>query len=265
MPHINLKKNNFFLFSIILILLLKQFPTSSFLIEIKVNKEGFHQILSDEYELSRNELKISGTSSSLTTKYYNFPSTNTILKLERIKTFSDFSYMFNNLKNITYIKIKDISGKPINLSNMLSNCINLETFILESTDKKEHNIGNMENMFYNCYSLTSFSFDNFNLSNYKCEKKYSYYYEYYYFDCEYYYYISMSHMFYNCTKLQTIVVNSNKVQYISDTSYMFYNCTSLASINLANFILQNGLDLSYMFYNCYSLTSIKFKDSDKLL
>ena len=262
MPHINLKKNNFFLFSIILILLLKQFPTSSFLIEIKVNKEGFHQILSDEYELSRNELKISGTSSSLTTKYYNFPSTNTILKLERIKTFSDFSYMFNNLKNITYIKIKDISGKPINLSNMLSNCINLETFILESTDKKEHNIGNMENMFYNCYSLTSFSFDNFNLSNYKCEKKYSYYYEYYYFDCEYYYYISMSHMFYNCTKLQTIVVNSNKVQYISDTSYMFYNCTSLASINLANFILQNGLDLSYMFYNCYSLTSIKFKDSD---
>ena len=110
MPHINLKKNNFFLFSIILIVLLKQFPTSSFLIEIKVNKEGFHQILSDEYELSRNELKISGTSSSLTTKYYNFPSTNTILKLERIKTFSDFSYMFNNLKNITYIKINDISG-----------------------------------------------------------------------------------------------------------------------------------------------------------
>ena len=53
---------------------------------------------------------------------------------------------------------------------MFRNCINLETFIFESSDKKDHNILNMENMFYNCYSLKSFSFNNFNLSYYRYEE-----------------------------------------------------------------------------------------------
>ena len=157
--YINLKKNNFILFSIILILLQKQF-LSSFFIEIKVNKKGYHQILSNEYDLSINNPKVSGSSSSLTTKFYNFTSIDTVLKLEWNNRFSDFSYMFNDLKNITYIKINDMFSGEINLSNMFRNCINLETFMFVSTDKKIHNIGNMEYMFYNCYSLQTFSFDN---------------------------------------------------------------------------------------------------------
>ena len=36
--------------------------------------------------------------------------------------------MFNNLKSITYIKINNMLHGTINLSNMLRNCINLETF-----------------------------------------------------------------------------------------------------------------------------------------
>ena len=256
------KKNNFILFSIIFIALPKLL-LSSFFIEIKVNKEGIHQILSDEYKLSRNELKISGTSSSLNTKFYNFNSKDTVLKLEWITRFSNFSYMFNNLKNITYIKINDISGRPINLSNMFRNCINIETFIFESSDKKDHNILNMENMFYNCYSLKSFSFNNFNLSYYRYKEiieqngNTSTIIPYYY-----YYNISMSYMFFNCTNLETIE-NTYNIRYISNMSFMFYNCASLKTIYLANFIKEVGknIDLSYMFYNCKKLETITFRSS----
>ncbi len=108
--YIKIKKNNFFLFSIILIVLPKQFllATSSYYIEIKVNKKGYHQILSNEYALSNNPPKVSGI--ELTNKYYNFTSKDAVLKLEWNNRFNYFSYMFNNLKNITYIKINDISG-----------------------------------------------------------------------------------------------------------------------------------------------------------
>ena len=78
----------------------------------------------------------------------------------------------------------------------------------------------------------------------------------------------MSHMFYNCTNLETIGNQiSNNIQFISDMSYMFYNCISLKSINLANFIMDNEqkIDSSYMFYNCQQLATIEFSNSNYYL
>ena len=252
------KKNNFILFSIIVILLQKQLISSKY-IEIRVNKEGRNQILSDEY----NGEYPSVSGNRLETKFYDFPSKDYPIKFEWNDKFYNFSYMFNNLKSITYIKINNMLHGTINLSNMLRNCINLETFSFELENKGDHNIGNMENMFYNCYSLKSFSFNKLNLDYYSYDiyengnGTYRYIYH--------YYYISMSHMFYNCTNLETIENSiSYNIQYVSNMSYMFFNCTSLQNnINLVNFTIDyaQNINLSYMFYNCQKLVTVNFKKS----
>ena len=248
----SIKKNNFILFSSILIVLLKQIlPKYNQYIEIKVNEKGRNQILSNEY--IGDYPYVSGV--KLTTKYYNFSSTDASIKFEWSNKFSDFSYMFNNLKTITYIKIYDMFNGKINLSNMFRNCINLETFLFESSRTTVHNIENMYGMFYNCSSLNTFSFDNLNLDYYDYDI---------YYDIEghinyryYYYKINMSYMFYNCSSLQTIE-NSYQIKIISDLSYIFCNCISLESINLINFKTDGDLyiNLSYMFYNCHELITI---------
>ena len=128
---------------------------------------------------------------------------------------------------------------------MFRNCINIETFIFESSDKKEHNIGNMENMFYKCYSLKSFSFNKLNLDYHSFDRyergdgtyRYIYHYN----------YISMSHMFYNCTNLETIENSiSYNIQYVSNMSYMFFNCTSIQNnINLVTFTIDYNQNMSF--------------------
>ena len=71
-------------------------------------------------------------------------------------------------------------------------------------------------------------------------------------------------MFYNCTNLKSITMDSHLFRYISDMSYMFYNCISLTTIDLEKFSISAylNIDLSYMFYNCYSLTTIKFNQTN---
>ena len=69
----------------------------------------------------------------------------------------------------------------------------------------------------------------------------------------------MSHLFYNCENLNTIIWPENspfKSHYCS-FSYMFYNCTSLISIDLSSSYFNGVFDLSYMFSNCKNLQYIK--------
>ena len=104
-------------------------------------------------------------------------------------------------------------------------------------------------MFYNCQSLTSFSFNklyldfygynykeypyrNFRYLNCPDNKEHVYHYDCYYYigiDNTYKLYnkISMAYIFYNCTSLKFIDIDSNQRQNISDMKYMFYNCISL--------------------------------------
>lgn len=67
---------------------------------------------------------------------------------------------------------------------------------------------------------------------------------------------SLSCMFYNCNKLQSIDMSTWDVSQIYDMSYMFYQCSSLSSIEFSNWDTHNVKSMANMFGKCSSLESI---------
>ena len=275
---------DYFLIYLILILLQKQILSNY--IEIKVNKEGEQQVLSNDFTGTNPSIYIDDVLKTRNERRILVDSISSNIRLQWNNPITNFAYMFSNLKNIIEVHINNLIDEDSKFYYTFNNCINLKKFTIDISYNIEHIISDMSGMFYNCQSLTSFSFIKFYLDYsgnhcfYKRSKLYGYSYNnkiFHYADCpENYYFnsrsyslynhyhlynkISMSYMFYNCTNLKFIEMDSNPRHNISDMKYMFYNCISLESINLEKFSTgnENDIDLSHMFYNCYSLTSIQF-------
>ena len=222
------------------------FKQSESYIKIKVKKEGTNKILSDEYLNTLPKV----LDSQLQSKSYSINPKKEIT-LVWDSTLDDLSFMFNGLHNIISVEIQNMFAQNCILSYMFSNCINLENVIIKDCNQEENAIKDIQGMFYNCISLTNFSFNYLYLDS--IGKTIINDHE----SCLYNN-INMSYMFYNCTKLATINMGSNSIQNINDMNHMFYNCNSLSSINLKN--IKTGelySNLSFMFYNCKELTSIE--------
>ena len=71
-------------------------------------------------------------------------------------------------------------------------------------------------MFFNCYSLESLDFSNFNTQNIT----------------------NMEGMFKNCNSLKSLNLSTFSTQKVTNMGYMFYDCQSLKSIDLSNFYTQ---------------------------
>ena len=228
------------LFVYIIILLPNETMLSSgHYIEIKVNKEGYNQIISDEY-IGILPSKIINREEPIYMNEHRMVYINSIndnIILEWTNVLKNFSYMFNNLTNIISIKMYHMFGSPSNFSFMFNNCYNLESFTY-TTSYSTNTIRDLRGMFYNCSSLKSFQFHDLDINNN--------------------YYINMSFMFYNCQVLNSITFDSNYLSYISDLKGTFYNCFSLPSINLGRIRTNSYIDISYLFYNCKMLASINY-------
>ena len=96
------------------------------------------------------------------------------------------------------------------------------------------NVTNMNNMFYNCRSLTSLDLSNFDTYNV----------------------ISMTYMFYGCSGLTSLDLSGWDTSKVTNMSYMFYRCRSLTSLNVTNFDTSKVNNMNSMFRSCYSLTSL---------
>lgn len=74
----------------------------------------------------------------------------------------------------------------------------------------------------------------------------------------------MTKMFFNCTSLRTVTLNSNNYYYIypNDLSYTFYNCTSLTTLIFNCFKTDNLLEITYMMFNCENLSSFSLSNSN---
>ena len=90
-------------------------------------------------------------------------------------------------------------------------------------------------MFYNCKSIISVDFTNFDSSEVN----------------------STGSMFYNCTSLLSLNLTNFDTSKVTWMDYMFYNCNSLISLDFARFNTSNVLNIHYMFYNCIII--IRFK------
>ena len=101
----------------------------------------------------------------------------------------------------------------------------------------------MGHMFYNCESLTSINFTNFDTSSV---------------------HFSMHWMFSGCNKLYSLDLSGFNTRYVECMENMFENCYSLTSLNLSNFDT-SGLtcDADLMFSNCHKLEYINLENAFK--
>ena len=141
-------------------------------------------------------------------------------------------------KNIYFIPVKKDgtvlldTSKVTNMEDMFYNCKSLTTISLLNTSK----VTNMNSMFQNCTSLTEIPL--LNTSNVT----------------------NMESMFANCTNLAEIpLLDTSKV---TDMKYMFYNCTNLVEIPLLN--TSSVTYMNNMFNRCTNLTTISLLDTSKV-
>ena len=146
------------------------------------------------------------------------------------KVSPSYNYSFNDNLNHEISMLLDMST---NLNSTFKDIINIISISFNPL-LNSSNITNMERMFYNCYSLTSIDFSNFDTS--KVTK--------------------MSYMFYNCYSLTSIDLSNFDTLNVELMHFMFYNCYSLKSIDLSNFNTSQVANMNNFFYNCSSLTSI---------
>jgi surface protein len=98
----------------------------------------------------------------------------------------------------------------------------------------------MNNMFFNCSSLTSLDVSGFNTSKV----------------------VDMDGMFYNCSSLTKLDVSGFNTSIVSDMSRMFYGCGSIKSLDVSGFNTSRVESMNSMFRGCSALTSLDLSGFD---
>ena len=95
----------------------------------------------------------------------------------------------------------------------------------------------MNDMFYNCRSLTTLDLSHFDTSNVT----------------------NMAWMFSNCNSLTTMDLSHFDTSNVTNMYCMFWDCTSLTTLDLSHFDMSNVTNMKYMFSNCTNLKTITMK------
>ena len=221
----------------------------------EISVEQIH-IISESYEkISDFDILIDGKEIKFT-KIYEFSD----LKEHKIEYHLyepiNMNDMFKDIS--TLISIEMISNKNASIISMMrtfENCINLQSFMIHGFNLEK--IVSLEKLFFNTkikyidlnifnniqiedisymFALSTINKFNFSEINFNTIK-------------------NISHLFENCTSLETIEISSNiNLEKLEDISYMFRGCESLTSLDLSNFIQTNNVkDMSHIFQDCILL------------
>ena len=134
----------------------------------------------------------------------------------------------NKIENIGRIDTRN----TLDMQNMFYNCSSLTS--IDVSNFNTENVTNMASMFVNCSSLASLDVSNFNTSKVT----------------------DMKFMFYNCSGLTSLDVSNFNISKVTNMSGLFYNCTGLTSLDVSNFNTSKVMNMSGLFYNCKGLTSL---------
>ena len=139
--------------------------------------------------------------------------------------------MFDYQSNIKEIDLTHfISSKLTNMNKMFFHCTDLEK-ITFGKNFDTSSVENMENLFADCFKLTSIDISSFNTSSVT----------------------TMNSMFRQMNKITSLDVSSFNTSKVVDMYDMFGYCYELESLNLSNFDTSNVTNMSWMFFDCNKL------------
>lgn len=150
-----------------------------------------------------------------------------------------FSSQRENIKTVT----KDtVISSPIDvltsMNNMFMDCWSLTSLDLSGFDTS--NVTSMSYMFSACHDLTSIDLSTFDTSNVT----------------------DMGAMFNGCYALTSLDPSSLDTSNVTDMSDMFNNCRVLTSLDLSGFDTLNVTNMNRMFTTCSAMTSLDLSSFD---
>ena len=172
-----------------------------------------------------------------------------LTSLKYQKCFNSFLFKFSIILTIIIIPVSltnIINIKLINVNIPLNKFINVNKYESEIINNSSGSIItiNVMNSLTTCedmFNLNNSYIESIDLSNFDTTNVQS-----------------MKNMFFNQTKLKTIIFGNIQTSKVKNMSGMFQNCKSLISLNLSNFDFSGITDMTNMFSGCESLQSVKF-------
>ena len=129
----------------------------------------------------------------------------------------------------TFAEYKEVTST----ANWFHQCKGLKT--IEGIENlNTSNVTDMQDMFYECSSLTSIDVSGFNTKNVT----------------------NMQSLFDGCSSLTSLDVSSFNTENVTDMRWMFCGCSSLTSLDLSGFNTKNVTLINDIFYGCSSLINL---------
>ena len=154
-------------------------------------------------------------------------------EITKVRFYNINSYQGNSY-NCTYkLDLSEFNTYKFNsMNNMFYNCSSLTS--LDVSNLNTSNVTDMNNMFYYCSALTSLDVSKFDTSKVT----------------------DMGNMFSNCNKLTSLDVSKWDTSKVTNMQYMFFNCSKLTSLDVSKWDVSNVTNINNIFYYCSSLTTL---------
>ena len=156
------------------------------------------------------------------------------------KLYINYSYDNNNYETYLLSSPEEVPHpyeitkvRFYNINSYQGNSYNC-TYKLDLSEFNTYKFNSMDNMFYNCSSLTNLDVSNLNTSNVT----------------------NMDSMFYNCSFLTSLDVSKWDTSNVTSMGYMFYSCSFLTSLDVSNWNVSKVNNINYIFDSCIALTSL---------
>ena len=186
--------------------------------------------------------------SNVTTFYSMFEDCSKLTTLDlsnwNVSNGTNFEYMFDGCYKLTTLNLTrwQVTNKCTELNRMFMDCYKLKSINVSNWNVS--NVTDFWGMFSGCEALTILDLSGWQITN-KCK--------------------DFTYMFYNCTNLKTIKINSSwDISNISISEKIFSKCSKLESLDLSTWIINNK-NLQSLFTGCPNLTELKLPNTASVI
>ena len=221
------------------------------------------KLFGDEFKkLSNFDMYIDGKKVNFS-KEYQFDSVKEH-KL-KIKLYDDINmdYMFKDIIDLISVDMNSHKKcKILSMKSTFENCIKLINFNIIGFDAER--VKSMNKLFYNTslYDFTLSSFNSKNLDDISYMFAYSPFKEISFYNFNTEKVTNMTHLFDNCSDLESIDLSTFDTNEVKDMSFMFSSCNGISSLDFSKFRTSKVSNMSNMFKDCNNLTKLDLNNFD---